>query len=120
MVDMSKAYDMVEWSYLIQALKLSGPPHGFVDLIQACVCTSRIGVSVNRLIDSSTPREACAKGALCPLICLSFAWRSYLPYSMKQRIKGVSRLKLPNKSLTYSSTGRAKWSTIQSVPFYLL
>ena len=46
-VEMSKAYDRVEWSFLIQILQKIGLPSKFIDLMCARVCTSTIEICSN-------------------------------------------------------------------------
>ena len=50
-VNMSKAYDRVEWNFMFLTLKLIGFPRHFIELIRACVCTTNIGVNINGDVD---------------------------------------------------------------------
>ena len=49
--DMSKAYNMVELPFLLQALRLFGLSEGFTSLSKVCTCTSSIGVNINGEVD---------------------------------------------------------------------
>ena len=65
-VDMSKAYDRVEWPFLLWALHLFGFPQNFIDLIKACVYTFRIRVNINGEVDKFfCPKRGIWQG--CPL-----------------------------------------------------
>ncbi|KAL9667049.1 hypothetical protein QQ045_001395 [Rhodiola kirilowii] len=46
-IDISKAYDMVDWNFLQSILKLYGFPIKFVSWIMACVTSSKFSVLVN-------------------------------------------------------------------------
>lgn len=46
-VDMTKAYDMVEWDVLFRIMAAHGLEGKFIDLVQACVSTARFSVLVN-------------------------------------------------------------------------
>ncbi|KAL0302261.1 UNVERIFIED_CONTAM: hypothetical protein Sangu_3110200, partial [Sesamum angustifolium] len=46
-VDIQKAYDSVEWDFLLEVLKLFNFPHHFIVLINQCVSTASFSVSLN-------------------------------------------------------------------------
>ncbi|KAL0286586.1 UNVERIFIED_CONTAM: hypothetical protein Sangu_2728100 [Sesamum angustifolium] len=46
-VDIQKAYDSVEWDFLLEVLKLFNFPHQFIVLINQCVSTASFSVSLN-------------------------------------------------------------------------
>ncbi|KAL2237506.1 UNVERIFIED_CONTAM: hypothetical protein Sindi_0942300 [Sesamum indicum] len=47
-VDIRKAYDTVEWDFLIAVMELFGFPHTFVKWIEECVTTPSFSVGLNR------------------------------------------------------------------------
>ncbi|KAL0295091.1 UNVERIFIED_CONTAM: hypothetical protein Scaly_3110300, partial [Sesamum calycinum] len=46
-VDIQKAYDSVEWDFLLEVLRLFNFPHQFITLIEQCVSTATFSVSLN-------------------------------------------------------------------------
>ncbi|KAL0300099.1 UNVERIFIED_CONTAM: hypothetical protein Sangu_3139400 [Sesamum angustifolium] len=46
-VDIQKAYDSVEWDFLLEVLRLFNFPHQFITLINQCVSTASFSVSLN-------------------------------------------------------------------------
>ncbi|KAL0283468.1 UNVERIFIED_CONTAM: hypothetical protein Sangu_2888100 [Sesamum angustifolium] len=49
-VDIQKAYDSVEWDFLLEVLKLFNFPTHFINLIEQCVTTASFSVSLNGAI----------------------------------------------------------------------
>ncbi|KAK4384147.1 hypothetical protein Sango_3087400 [Sesamum angolense] len=48
-VDIQKAYDSVEWDFMVEVLKLFNFPHQFITLIEKCISTASFSVSLNGL-----------------------------------------------------------------------
>ncbi|KAL0293943.1 UNVERIFIED_CONTAM: hypothetical protein Sradi_6911900 [Sesamum radiatum] len=46
-VDIQKAYDSVEWDFMVEVLKLFNFPHQFITLIEQCISTASFSVSLN-------------------------------------------------------------------------
>ncbi|KAL0302800.1 UNVERIFIED_CONTAM: hypothetical protein Sangu_3078000 [Sesamum angustifolium] len=46
-VDIQKAYDSVEWDFMVEVLKLFNFPHQFIALIEQCISTATFSVSLN-------------------------------------------------------------------------
>ncbi|KAK4384289.1 hypothetical protein Sango_3075800 [Sesamum angolense] len=46
-VDIQKAYDSVEWDFLLEVLRLFNFPHQFIVLIEQCVSTASFSISLN-------------------------------------------------------------------------
>ncbi|XP_011077129.1 uncharacterized protein LOC105161208 [Sesamum indicum] len=47
-VDIHKAYDIVDWDFLLAALQLFGFPHRFICWIEECVTTPSFSIRINR------------------------------------------------------------------------
>ncbi|CAN0875672.1 LINE-1 reverse transcriptase homolog [Linum grandiflorum] len=47
MIDLMKAFDSVEWGFLIDVLQVIGLPNSYVSLIQSCLYSSRFSVNLN-------------------------------------------------------------------------
>ncbi|KAL0431099.1 UNVERIFIED_CONTAM: hypothetical protein Sradi_0735900 [Sesamum radiatum] len=70
-VDLRKAYDSVEWNFLIVVLKLFRFPSKFIGWIQECVTTTNYSISLNGGIAGFfNGAEGLDKGILSPFICL--------------------------------------------------
>ncbi|KAK4383980.1 hypothetical protein Sango_3102300 [Sesamum angolense] len=50
-VDIQKAYDSVEWDFMVEVLKLFNFPHQFITLIEQCISTATFSVSLNGSIN---------------------------------------------------------------------
>ena len=46
-VDLKKAFDSLNWSFILLILRVLGFPESFVGLIAECITTTRFSVSVN-------------------------------------------------------------------------
>ncbi|KAK4392125.1 putative mitochondrial protein [Sesamum angolense] len=72
-LDISKAYDKVEWNFLKHVLLRLGFPPRFVDLIMLCVSFVRYCFLINgHEFGSLTPNGASVRGTRCPRTCFSY------------------------------------------------
>ncbi|KAL0307384.1 UNVERIFIED_CONTAM: hypothetical protein Scaly_2984900 [Sesamum calycinum] len=46
-VDLQKAYDMVDWGYLLAVLRLFGFPDKFISWVEQCITTASFSISLN-------------------------------------------------------------------------
>ncbi|XP_030479063.1 uncharacterized protein LOC115696295 [Cannabis sativa] len=79
-LDMSKAYDRVEWSFLRAVMNRMGFASKWIDLIMGCVSTVRYKVVHNgHVLDSISPSRGCRVAQRAPSIThMFFADDSYL------------------------------------------
>ncbi|KAL0444878.1 UNVERIFIED_CONTAM: hypothetical protein Slati_2210500 [Sesamum latifolium] len=70
-VDLRKAYDTVEWDFLLATLPLFGFPAVFIGRIEECVTSTHFlfVLMVIHMVTLLGP-EDCGKGTPCPLTCL--------------------------------------------------
>ncbi|KAL9675615.1 hypothetical protein QQ045_003817 [Rhodiola kirilowii] len=74
-LDISKAYDMVDWDFLCQVMELFGFPAQFIKWIRACIGTATFSVMINGGMEgyfSST--RGLRQGILFPHISLCLLW----------------------------------------------
>ncbi|KAL0285378.1 UNVERIFIED_CONTAM: hypothetical protein Sradi_7175200 [Sesamum radiatum] len=70
-VDIQKAYDSVEWDFLIEVLKLFTFPARFIGWIEQCVTTASFSISLNGSIYGYFPgARGLRQGHPCHRICL--------------------------------------------------
>lgn len=80
-VDLEKAYDRLEWSFIHKVLHAFWFPHNIIKLIMSCVLTSSLSVLVNGvLLIPFTLRGALGKETLRRRIYLSYAWSTSISY----------------------------------------
>ncbi|KAL0299859.1 UNVERIFIED_CONTAM: hypothetical protein Scaly_3067500 [Sesamum calycinum] len=76
-VDLKKAYDSVEWDFLIEVLKLFNFPPKFIGWIEQCVTTASFSISLNGSIYGFFPgARGLRQVILCHLTYSSWLWRS--------------------------------------------
>lgn len=46
-VDLEKAYDRIDWTFLKQVLKFTSFKEGFIDLIMDCISSKKLSVCCN-------------------------------------------------------------------------
>lgn len=68
-IDISKAFDIVNWSILLSCLAGISVPLSFIRYIQACICTPSFMVGYNRMVHGYFKGKKCFKvrGSTIPL-----------------------------------------------------
>lgn len=70
-LDMDKAYDRVEWSFVVRVLSVMGFSENMVSLIKRCISSVSYQVLINgNLTKCFSQRRASVKETLSPLTCL--------------------------------------------------
>lgn len=65
-LDLAKAFDMIEWNFIVSALKRQGFKDHFIELIYSCISTTTMSVIINgEPTPSFHPRHGVRQG--CPL-----------------------------------------------------
>lgn len=72
-IDMSKAYDRMNWNYLYAVQKTMGFSEAWCDLIHNCLST----VSYSMILKSFILLMACVEGILFLHTCSFWVWKAY-------------------------------------------
>ena len=75
-VDLEKAYDKLEWSFIRDFLVNANLPHNLVMLIMSCLPCPLPFCSIVGMLITSSHLVALDKVILFPLTFSSFAWKS--------------------------------------------
>lgn len=57
MIDISKAFDSMQWTFLLNILKALGLPDRFIHYISLCITTASFSVQVNGELDGYFQRK---------------------------------------------------------------
>lgn len=94
-IDLEKAFNMIEWSYIKDTLEFFNFPKKLIKFILYYISPSNIQVLINgKKMKFFTPLEGLDKETLCPLTSLSCAWKGFpIPFNnlCKLRTKTLSR-----------------------------
>ncbi|KAL9670344.1 hypothetical protein QQ045_007895 [Rhodiola kirilowii] len=78
-IDLRKAYDTVDWSFLRSMLVNLNFPMKFISWISMCVESTCFSIQINgELVDFLMGSRACAKAIPSPLCCLLLLWNIFL------------------------------------------
>ena len=78
-IDLEKAYDKLDWSFIIDSLKAVGVRTHFIELIWQCISSSSMNILGNReCTGESIPSRGIRQGDPLSLIFLCYAWRGFL------------------------------------------
>ena len=67
-VDLKKAYDSVEWNFILMCLLAVGCPARFVNWVRECITTPRFSIALNgSLVGYFKGGKGLRQGALIPL-----------------------------------------------------
>jgi hypothetical protein len=114
-LDLSKAYDRVDWDFLKKVMQRLGFSHRWVDWIMACVTSVRYQVKFNgNLLDSFSPSQGLRQGdPLSPFLFLFVAdglstllhravtTNAIEPVKICRRAPGISHLLFADDSLLF-------------------
>ena len=90
-LDISKAYDRVEWSFLQGIMQRMGFLEGWIKRVMGCVTTSTFSVLINRKpFGNIHPSRESVKEILFHHICFFCVQRALLPFGKRQNWRGVS------------------------------
>ena len=119
-LDLSKAYDRVDWGFLEQVMQRLGFPQRWIDWIMACVTSVRYSVKLNgTLLDSFTPSQGLRQGdPLSPFLFLFVAdglsailksrvqAGDIVPVKICRRAPGISHLLFADDTLLFFKASR--------------
>ena len=75
-IDLEKAYDKFECSFIRDVLHAANFPSEMIQLIMSCVSSSTASILVNGgALDLFSPQEESIRAILCLLIFSSFVWK---------------------------------------------
>ena len=88
-LDMSKAYDRVEWRFLKDIMYKLGFNGGRVELVMKCISTIRYQIKVNKdITDVIIPERGLRQGDPCPPIYSYYVLKGFRPcYIMLNRVE---------------------------------
>lgn len=127
-LDLSKAYDRVDWSFLRQMMQKLGFAHRLIDWIMTCVTSVRYSVKLNgTLLDSFTPSRGLRQhDPLSPFLFLFIAdglsallrnkvdMGIITPVKICRRAPGISHLLFANDTLLFFKASRAQAQEVKS------
>src|SRR4051794_28314891 len=86
-LDLSKAYDMVDWGFLKEVMQRIGFAHQWIEWIMPCVTTVKYVVKLNGgLLDSFSPSRGLRQGDPLSPFC-SCLWQMVYQHSFKMRCR---------------------------------
>ncbi|CAN1128733.1 Transposon TX1 uncharacterized 149 kDa protein [Linum perenne] len=75
-IDLMKAFDSVEWSYILKVLEVMDFPCVFVDWLDTCLKSSRLSINLNDSLQGYFPAiKGFRRGIPSPPISLLLLWR---------------------------------------------
>jgi hypothetical protein len=107
-LDMSKAYDRIEWPFLKKMMQRLGFQESWVNLIMKCVTTVSYQIKVNgEYTDSFSPNGVCVRAIHCHLIssyCVRKVCQLYCKrLKLKERLRGFLSVEELQGSIIYFS-----------------
>lgn len=91
-VDLRKAFDSVNWDFIIQILRTADFPPVFINWISQCLTTTSFSINVNgELCGFFKGTRGLRQGEATrfPLRCLSLLWRSSQTFYLQNLIQGL-------------------------------
>lgn len=88
-LDISKAYDRVEWAFLEKIMHKLGFPEVWIGRVMSCISTSSFSVRINgKAYGNIIPTRGLRQGILYRHTCFFFVQRGSQLYCQEQRRKG--------------------------------
>jgi hypothetical protein len=128
-LDLSKAYDRVDWDFLKKVMQRLGFSHRWVDWIMACVTSVRYKVKFNgNLLDSFLPSRGLRQGdplspflflfvadGLSALLQREVAQNTIEPVKICRRAPGISHLLFADDSLLFFKANQTQAIRVKEV-----
>ncbi|XP_059078008.1 uncharacterized protein LOC131876588 [Cryptomeria japonica] len=104
LIDFEKAYDMIEWDYIIQMLQSLGFPPGFCNMVRTLLCDANVVVELNGIRSSNLAltrsiRQGCPLALALFVLVVDAMFYLLKDSSTTSPIRGIS---LPNKEEIYN------------------
>ena len=88
-LDVSKAYERVEWAFLRAMMVRLGFPEDWINRVMSCVTTPSFSVQINgKHMEILSHQEGSAKGTLYHLICFFYVQKGSLLCYPKRYMRG--------------------------------
>ena len=128
-IDLSKAYDRVDWGFLESAMKGLGFSHRWISWIKSCVTTVSYSVKLNgTLLDSFSPSRGLRRGdplspflflfvadGLSALIQKEIADNQIEPLKVCRRAPGISHMLFADDTLLFLKADAEQAARVQHV-----
>lgn len=109
MIDISKAFDSVQWSFLLNTLKALGLPDLFIKWVSLCITTASFSVQVNGELagyfqSKRGLRQGCSLSPYLFVVCMNVLSRMLDDAALKRRIGYIQSVKTLTSTICVSRT----------------